>query len=62
MSDDGGVDEANREGMRIHTSLILLLFVQDLGGDRQDGWCGPNEAKFCFVIRMSEDGVGVEAY
>ena len=30
-------DEADRDGMRKHTRLILLLFVQDLGGNRRDG-------------------------
>ena len=54
MSDDGGVDEADHEGMRKHTRLILFLLVQDLNGKQQDGLCGPNEAKLCFVIRMSD--------
>ena len=62
MSDDGIGAKAYHEEMRKHSRLILLLFVQDLGGNRRDGSCRLNEANFCFFIRMSEDCVGVEAY
>mgnify|MGYP007109621675 FL=1 len=37
MSDDGGEAEAYHEGRRKHSTLILLLFVQEIGGNRRDG-------------------------
>ena len=56
MSDDGAGGEAYHEDMRKQSRLILL-FLQTLVviGEMVD-------ADFCFVIRMGEDGVGVEAY
>ena len=37
MSDDGGEAEAYFEGRRKHSTLILLLFVQEFGGNQRDG-------------------------
>ena len=37
MSEDGVGGEADYEGIRKLSTLILLLFVQDLGGNRRDG-------------------------
>ena len=37
MSDDGVGAEADHEGMRKHSRLILLVFAEDLGGNRRDG-------------------------
>ena len=37
MSEDGVGGEADYEGIRKLSTLILLLFAQDLGGNRQDG-------------------------
>ena len=37
-----------RDQMRKLFRLILLLFVQDFGGNRRDGGCGLNEA-FLFI-------------
>ena len=37
MSDDGVEDEADHEERRKYCGLILLLFVQEFGGNRRDG-------------------------
>ena len=37
MSDDGVGAEEDLKRMRKHSRLILLLFVQELGGNRRDG-------------------------
>ena len=60
MSDDGGEAEADHEGRWKHSTLILLLFVQEIGGNRRDGGRGLKDVFFS-MIRMSEDGGGVEA-
>ena len=33
MSDDGGKAEADHAGRRKHSTIILLLFVQEIGGN-----------------------------
>ena len=37
MSEDGVGAKADHEGIRKLSTLILLLFAQDLGGNRRDG-------------------------
>ena len=37
MSEDGVGDEADHEGIRKLSTLILLLFARDLGGNWRDG-------------------------
>ena len=37
MSDDGVEAKADHEGRRKHSTFILLLFVQEFGGNRRDG-------------------------
>ena len=62
MSDDGVEDEADHEERRKYCGLILLLFVQEFGGNRRDGdvdWMKKFFLKF--FVRLSEDGGGVEA-
>ena len=36
MSDDGAGIEADHEGMRKHFIIILVLFVQEFGGNWRD--------------------------
>ena len=54
--------EAYEERLRVHSCCFCRYKILAITGDNETIDVDSRKLIFCFFIRMSDDGVGVEAY